>query len=313
MRLFLPERRLQMNLLSSFANPTERAIAIVLLMILLVGCGGNPVNTHVQNSVKQSLPTDKSNDLTPNKGASIDTAGLHIQSSDGIQCGESLVFATTRLTYDSGEIKQMAAYLDAYWNHKKYIPPVPPTLTLVQGSQYAGNCSLDLQITNVGETAVQIPRVDIRITKPPHQNTYQYHLIDACKLIECGESGAGVNPCSGYQANIKLGKAASKDTVFTGEVTSFPGGTNQDGIPCGPLTLTQGESTELFYYLKLSHDNLIYSAIPELTLETSSGSYMLQLSRLAGTLVYTDESEFTCYTLDRQSQTFVKEDPYTYC
>jgi hypothetical protein len=297
-----------MNLFSSCTNSTKKAIILILLLILLVGCGGNPSNPHGHNPGAPSISNEQSTDFTLNKGAAIDTAGLHIQSSDGIDCGKSLVFATARLTYDSGEIQQMATYVGAAWYGKKSLPPLPPTLTWVPGTLPGGGfCTLALQITNVAQTTVQISHADIRITKPPHQNTYQYHLIDVCKLILCLPGGGGPTPCGGYSVSISLGVEARIDTVFSGEVKPHPD-IDHNGNPCNPsLTLTPGQSGELIYYLKPPGRNLIYSAIPELTLETSNGSQILQLSQLAGMLVYTDKSEFTCYAFDRAHQTFVKE------
>ena len=294
-----------MHQLSSRTNSMMKAVALILLL-LLSGCGSNSSTTHGQNSSTPSISTKQSSDFTLNKGAAIDTDGLHIQSADGIDCGKRLVFATERLTYDSGEIQQMTAYVGAVYNEAKNLPPLPSTLTWVPGNEYGGGyCDLHLQITNVAQITVQIPSADIRIMKPPHQNTYQYHLIDVCKLIRCGEKGAGGGQCGGYYVDIKLGVTARKDTVFSGDVVS---GMDENGNPCGPLTLTPGQSKELGYGLEPPGRNLIYSAIPELTVETSSGSHILQLSQLAGTLVYTDESEFTCYGWDSQNQTFVKED-----
>jgi hypothetical protein len=275
----------------------------------LSGCGSNSSTTHAPIFSAPTLSPTQNPDFTLNKGASIDTAGLHIQSSDGIDCGKSLVFAIARLTYDSGEIQQMATYVDAVYNDRKNLPPVPPNLTWVPGTD-GGKCTLDLQITNVSQTTVQIPHADIRITKPPHQNTYQYHLIDVCKLIPCLglPAGAGPGPCGGHSVSISLGVEARIDTVFSGEVKPTTD-MDSNGNPCNPsLTLTPGQSGELIYYLEPPGRNLIYSAIPELTLETSSGSQILQLSQLASTLVYTDKSDFTCYAWDKQSQTFVKED-----
>jgi hypothetical protein len=298
------------NLLSSRSNSMMKTITLIPLLISLLGCSGNSINTHGQNSSTPSISSASSSDFTLNKGASIDTAELHIQSPDGIDCAKSLVLATARLTYDSGEIKQMAAYVDAVVNDKKNIPPIPPTLTWVPGNRLndsqAAGCALALQITNIGKTSVQIPHADIRITMPLHQNTYQYRLIDACKLVICGGRGAGPGPCGNYGVTIHLGVAAQKDTVFSGEVIPF--GVDPNGNGCPPLTLTPGNSIELSYNLESPGRNLIYSAIPELTLETSSGSHILQLSQLAGTLVYSDRSQFTCYAWDGQNQAFVKED-----
>lgn len=317
-------------------------VAIFAILTLLMGCSvstngynGQSSNTSVSqvetptNTVAPTTamtPTATSgtsstpSPLSINKGnVSVDADGLHIQATDGIECspgyklGHSppnhLVLATSRTTYNSGEIQQITSYLDALSQTDETMPsidsittPLPASLTWASGA----SCSTTLEITNTGNSTIQIPQIDARLTAASQQNNYQYRLIDACSMLSadkcrCGGCGGAGGSCSVYAATIQLG-VGQQDSVFSSTPTSMD--------TCGQMTLAPSSTLELYLSFSSSPpSNLMYSLTTELTLKTASGQQVLALPQLGSSVAFADNSQFSCYGL--QNQTFVQINPDT--
>ncbi|MFL5624075.1 MAG: hypothetical protein ACJ788_00585 [Ktedonobacteraceae bacterium] len=275
------------------------------------------------------------NKLSP----SVDMSGLHIQSDFGIQCPSMLLFgtlpkanlvlATDRLTYSSDELQQMRQYLmnnrypGGYQGDPDPVPP--PTLRWVTGAALQPIpgaeprgflCGARLELTNTGNAPIQVPSIGVRLLKDPEQNKYQYRLIDNCTLVSptspdgCAPSqGNGPSHCDTYFASIQLGSGKA-DSVFAATPNGHSYNDQFTPVPCGELTLNPTASATLIIDFTLASEtshNLIYSVVPELTLDISSGRQILAVPQLTSILAFADVSHFSCYGL--QGTTFVKEQP----
>jgi hypothetical protein len=315
------------------ANPV---IVFSLLFFLITGCGSQtqsaPPSTSTPNSSGASSPATSSLDsLAVNKtGVSIDEGGLHIDASNGIQCptgavtngppdnpgnligkykANDLVLATSRLTYDSNELQQIQQYAEAGAIGVQKPETLQwvlggPTVTDTSRSLYLrGNpinsiddCGLTLQITNTSQNILQIASVGVQLVADTQQNNYHYRLIDFCTLAsDICIFGGGPSPCDQYIATIKLG-AGSTNAGFS---TSTAGSET-----CGELTLNPGDVKSLYVYF-YSPQNLIYSLVPQLVVDTSSGPNTLTLTALTSTLAFANKGQFTCYGLHNDA--FVAE------
>ncbi len=320
----------------------SRILAVLLLFALLTGCGALPQPTPSSNVTPTSGSTiSTSNDsLSPNKtGISIDEGSLHIDASNGIQCpsdfvtqgppdnpgnfinvlnpANNLVLATNRLTYDSNELQQIKNYLNAVSTDEQASVPIPDTLQYVLGgptttdtsrslylsgvpNNFIDDCTLVLQITNTSQNPLQIASVGVQLATDTQPNNYQYRLLDICNILSGGsacEFGGGPTPCDQYLAPIKL-SAGSTNAIFSTSTL--------DTEACGELTLNPGDVKNIFIYF-YSPQNLIYSLVPQLNVDTASGPNTLTLSALTSTLAFANSNQFTCYGL--QNDTFVAESP----
>ena len=319
----------------------NKVMMVLVLLALLSGCGTQNQPSNSSNpspvSTTSNSPTSNSvNILSINKtGVSIDEAGLHIDASNGFQCpsgamvtgtadnpgslvfeeaGNNLVLATSRLTYDSNELQQIQDYVQATTRGDLNSVQIPDTLQWVLGgpidtgralnvsgttSVFAYDCSLQLQITNTSQNLIQIASASVQLAANTQQNNYSYRLIDVCSFSkdQC-MFGGGPSPCI-YSATIKLG------TGLTNAVFSAPVGSSGDSS-CGELTLQPKDAKDLTIYI-YSPQNLIYSAVPQLVVDTSSGPNTLTLSELTSKLAFANGNQFTCYGL--QGDTFVAEMP----
>ena len=262
---------------------------------------------------------------------------MHIYSPDGIQCYErdaiyaetlfpvgdastlphgNLVLASDRTKYDSGEVQQMRSYATAYW-FRKALPPLPSAFSWVSGGL---GCDLDLQLTNTGDATIQLQSMDLLLLNNPMPNNRQYRLIDICSLIPPGGAcpgEAGAEAANFYfqlsTGNVKAGK------VFTPQAQ-----------PQHPFGANEGEQTipknnNLFIHVNIvsgepfegqttpspsKPNNLIYSILPELVLDTPSGQQTVALPALSSMLYFSSSARFSCYGLYAlQGSTFVPN-PY---
>jgi hypothetical protein len=317
----------------SFLVAIGRMMLITSLVIVLAGCGGShSTDQNLSQSSFTNTPFPNGNRIFT------DIKGLHVQSLNGFGCAfdpgllRNIVLSpspTSRFKYDVSELRQMTKFLQKIpdlvgWErlqigHPFSISPLmssmespPMGLSWIAGGRV--DCGVEYQITNTGEATIQIPTVDLRLTKPAYLNNYQYHFIDLCTVLSqpinplygCApNSGASGGDCSVYHASIDL-NATKEGSIFSAAVSERDEKTNTQ---CPTLTLDPGKSIELWLDVVPSNPptNLIYPIVPEFTLETKNGSYVLQPSQLASTLTFADDNQISCYGL--QSDTFVLESP----
>lgn len=220
-----------------------------------------------------------------------------------------LVLTSDRTMYSRAEIAQMSSYISEVKQYGWILSSLPqgaeppPTLQWVLGGSMdsvaassaldgrAPNpCSMDLELTNIGSTLIQIPKVGVQLEGSPHENTYSYHLINLCSLADCyfGGSGGG---CT-YDAQIQLG-SGNKGTIFSGTPQGIAEG-------CNALTISPAE--QVFLYLDFSvapgePQNVVYSFLPIITVDTSQGENIVNLSQMVNTVAYATANQFSCYTL----------------
>ncbi len=221
----------------------SRAIVSFLLVIVLVACGTNAVTTsspaqpHPSSPANISENASTSLNLNP-ANISIKTGNVLIQSR-GFDCPDGnlgnayyedqLVLASDRMTYSQDEITQMRSYVLGSISAgtgsgiSKYatVTPSLPTLHWVLGGNNVGTgggsgngCGATLNVTNTGNTPIQIPEISIQVKASPQPNTYHYRLIDACSFLTpeevsnggCLPTGsAGGGPCNLSSVSFQLG------------------------------------------------------------------------------------------------------------
>ena len=307
---------------------TTKFYAILALLVLLTGCGNTPAPPPAQTPSATPANSQQGTLLLPNTGAAFDSSSLlHVETS-GIRCPiddwpaveNTLALSTDRLTYDSGEIQEMATYVDGKLTSQNPSPPLPNTLQLVLGSLYRGlgswnilngiGCTMQVEITNIGTTSFQISQVALRLTANPQQNNYHYRLIDICSLplpaqdkqVFCplGRGGGGL--ATVYEFKLKTG---STGTVFQGQISSLP------------PTIDSGQSATVVFFIEPSDrlNRFIYSAIPEVTLDLSGEERTIQLTQLQSRIAFVTLKQLVCYGL--KGTTFVSLDlgphPGTWC
>jgi hypothetical protein len=304
---------------SSFTSKVHitKFCAILALLALLTGCGNTPTSPPAQTPTATFANSQQGTLLLPNTGAAFDSSGLlHVETS-GIRCPidnwpaveSTLTLSTDRLTYDSGEIQGMAAYVDGKLTSQNPSPPLPNTLQVVLGSLYGGlgswhivdaGCTMRMEITNIGKTSFQISQMALRLTANPQQNNYHYRLIDICSLplpaqdlLPCHGQRGGGESATVYEIKLKMG---STDTVFQGQTSSLP------------PTIDPGQSASVVFFIEPSDrlSSFMYSAIPEITLDLSGEERSIQLTQLQSRIAFVTLKQLVCYRL--QGTTFVPLD-----
>lgn len=320
------------NLLQSAARKMSRMLALFLLVFVLVACGTNTSatspsgpsskgTTNKPTSTPSPLPQTGANfsSLDPNPAPlSIKNGDLLIQSDGSLQCSNRLVLATDRTTYRSDEIASMNAYVTGFMHGAATSAQLPSILRWVLGGSrdpipatsetenHAPPCSIVLNLTNTGNTPIQIPKVGVQLEASPQPNTYHYHLIDACSVLlppqpdGCFQPFGGGNDCSSYTASIQLDQGMPDD-----EFSAVPRAQNDSGEDCGILTVAPTTPIKLEIDFSLDPTipkNLIYSVAPVFTIDTAQREQTLTFSQMRSTLAFASASEFSCYTL--QGTTF---------
>jgi len=242
-----------------------------------------------------------------------DLAGLFHIEFNPITCSpeghtNAIVLASNRLEYDTGEIQQANTYLGQIYDRgvdqsrgtPHYDdPPAPPAmLTRTSGTWISGstgshndNCSGNLQVTNIGNTAIQITGVNMRLLSNTQLNRYHYRLIDLCSInLRVCQPPFGLFITTTYSFNLSRAHA---NTVFSGQ---FQG--NQLLLDPGQVALLR-----LYFY---SSKNLIYSVAPEITVSLVNQQTTYTLSQLASTLAFANPGQFSCYQLQSNGNTFTQ-------
>ena len=292
-----------------------KILAICAIFTLLAACGTSANGSNKQTTIPP-IKSIQAPEINPGT-TSINASELHIQS-DGIECSPGnlsvhappnhIVLADNRTSYTSTEIQQIRDYLSARAQTDETTTgiaglktPLPSTLQWVIGTLSTTDlCNLNLEITNTGNTTIQIPRVGARLVAAPQQNTYQYHLINACSLLSpeqctCNGCGGGPGSCFTYSALIQLGMG-QKGSLFSSTPMVDP--------TCISSQLTLTPSTTIEFNLSFGSpppNHLAYSLVTELTLQTASGQHVLALPQLGSSVVFADKSQFSCFDLKNQS------------
>jgi hypothetical protein len=308
------------------------------LVIVLAACGTpatatpSPSRPNPGSTAKKptnpfpspSLPSNSNNPLNPNvTKINVRAGNLLIQSAAGFQCPaagteqwpDQLVLASDRIIYGKDEILQM---LDYFGGNAAEPSELPPTLRWVLGGSMdpipetapvdpETPCGATLNLTNTGNTPIQIPKVSVQLEARPQPNPYQYRLIDYCSFLPqgtpCYYPFGGGPVCSSYTASIQLGPGEQND-VFSAAPTVI------GDSDCGILTLAPSAQDQLTIDFSLTPDtpkSLVYSILPIFTIDTAQGEQKLSLSHLISTLAFANVSQFSCYAL--QGTTFVLETP----
>ena len=237
-----------------------------------------------------------------------DVPGLHIQSTEGLQCplsggrrqSDDLVFTTGRLTYRKNEIQQIRNYLDngdsldpsTPW----YTLTPPPTLHWISGSTV---CSFYLEISNTGKYPVQISSLGVYLSSAPQPNSSQsLHTLDFCSVSDVGCQPIFPSSFVACTANITL-KAPHAGSMVTATPTLAGGA-------CPGLMLNPNDLFGVEMNLSSSAPD-IYSVVPVLTVTDANGSpHTYMLSSMAGFATFVDQQQITCYgLLHKHDITFV--------
>ncbi len=306
----------------------SRAIVSFLLVIVLVACGTNAVTTsspaqpHPSSPANISENASTSLNLNP-ANISIKTGNVLIQSR-GFDCPDGnlgnayyedqLVLASDRMTYSQDEITQMRSYVLGSISAgtgsgiSKYatVTPSLPTLHWVLGGNNVGTgggsgngCGATLNVTNTGNTPIQIPEISIQVKASPQPNTYHYRLIDACSFLTpeevsnggCLPTGsAGGGPCNLSSVSFQLG-SREKNQLLSAQLSA---------PVCGTLTIAPATQVPLILAFPEAVNkpfSLIYSILPILTINAGQGDQKVPLTQLASTLAFANANQFSCYQL----------------
>jgi hypothetical protein len=222
---------------------------------------------------------------------------------------------TGRLTYSKNEIQQIRNFLHEIIYGSESITTAdtltpPPTLRWISGSAV---CTLYLEISNTGNTTVQISSLGVQLASAPQPNSsQQLHTLDACSVANqqdaegfgCGVGYSAGGGCGVYPVNIVL-KAAPASSIFAAAPSVEGGG-------C-PIPILHPNDT-IEFGIQLSSPGTkphsvapyLYAVVPVLTITASNGSHTFTLSSMAGIAAFDDEQQITCYgLLHDQDTTFV--------
>jgi hypothetical protein len=291
----------------------QRLMAAIILMAFVVlpftACGAS--------STQAKSPTN-SNEIVFNGD------GLHTEAS--LRCDENIVLATNRITYDTGEIQAMNAYLKGiaigtYSNSFGNVhvvgtsaggerPADPPgSLALVDGGS---DCGAQIELTNTSSSPIVITQIGAKLLAAPTVNTYQYRWVDCYSLVPEGAQGygrgctvfdgTGSPQCDTYSASIDL-KNGAVGTVFsaTPSAMSLPGGED-----CPAQLTIEPHSSTMFLDVDFTGGNLKYPVAIQLKIRAAEGEKTLTLSKSPTTLTFAGAAQFSCYTLEGTTFTFVK-------
>ncbi len=296
-----------------------RILAGIALLAWLAGCGKSIITPRPTITPSQSATVGAKSFPPPslfssNPGGAFNLVGLlHIDTSlppasrGFIRCAinydedTNIVLATNRLTYDTGEIQQMAAVFAFDSLSGQQPPPFPNTLQRVLGDlpgayipnwgtydkgyvSSSGGCTGAWSLTNIGQQPIQITP-GIRYVTDSQPNNYRYRLIDACSLLSgnCGHKAGGSPSTNTYTFLLKPG---SKNTRVQEQVMS-------------QLSLYPGETTdvELFFLPANSSSYQTYSFTPEFTINTVNEQTTFSLPQLTSTVSFITPSKLSCYQL----------------
>jgi len=239
---------------------------------------------------------------------------LHIEQKNPLSCpvgaGEilskgtpsnNLVLNDDRSSYDTGAIQQITSYLNGSSTQfpARFLSWAPGGLTGIgQPLKDRVGCGIDLQLSNDGNTDVQILQIKARLLATPSPNTYKYKLIDICPVrhlesIKC-QTGTGGTSGDCY-AIIQLDNRQA-GTLFENTFKDVPNCIGQAMNPGDALDM------QVTFYSTGTDSNSVYSVSLEITVESQGKQYIEKPSEVLDKLVFAKDNQFSCYRL--QDNTF---------
>jgi hypothetical protein len=318
--------------------PLFRITVVALLIVLLSGCGktssapssgSNPVTPTSKASASLSPTLTPSPTLAPSplpenyQKISFDVQQngfqLHINSEGGLHCfyGDPLVLNPIGpseiilrhdpSSYTSAQINQMTDYVNNWFQLKAQqlplpegfqVPSVPVGETPFSDEGPQSGCHAELEITDTGQAPVQVQLLDMRLTATPQVNIQIYRFVDFCTFITIPNTTA---PCPPQRAGgVRFNYTFNLSEGVSGQVFSPEGG--QDSTQPGTsFTVDPTGPTFLSIDFSSTPDNITYSLVPELVINTSQGQQTITLSQLAATISFVDPSQITCYGLQGET------------
>jgi hypothetical protein len=296
-------------------NPTVSSSSVRLasppLRLASPSLGGISVN----------LPTQHLRIFSP-FGFQCQTHGALPMESDSPYIPHSnLVLNQAHFTYTPSELQQMQNYVSVYFQDsnlyypytrkpESLLPPLPQTLRWVSGRDLSNDypfnrCFGILEITNTGNSTIQVQDINMLSLQASQRNTYHYLGVDLCSLLlppaACGCWCAGEEVAT-YDYSLH---AAQAGTIFSPEARNFNGSPPGKGF--SPTILPSQQTTNVnFDFISASGGNLSYLLRPQIVISTEGETQTFGLSQLDSTISFANKNQFSCYTL--RGRTFLPFD-----
>jgi hypothetical protein len=293
----------------------RRSLAVSAMLVLLVLCsllaGCDTATDAGSSSNTGSLA---SNPQLP--GATVNNVRLGIT----INCVSWIILKPHQPTYSATELAQIkdilskAAHpysLGANIDPVGYSPDgLPPTLQFIFGSP---SCKGTYEVTNTGNSLVQLNQVGFQDTAVPKKSTIDYRVIDACPYLSiCVLSGLGeTQPCK-YYSNLDLN--ASQQSLALGKLEIQPPEGPDSGPPCpSVVNLKAGQTVDIQMFFSLQGNFPAATAhyemqgVPALNITSAAGTKTITYPTLANTVDFLPLGDHgfpgTCYV--QKGRTFV--------
>ena len=312
-----------------------RIVAVTFIALILISCGQansdtlNSTSPHnnakiLKNPTSVPLPTPTPILVNPEAEPSQlsfnieqQTIQLHIDAGEGLYCnyGDSealdpggpleILLRDNPSVYTTSEINQMTDFVNNWFQIHPQVLPLPAGLqiptpsvgeTPFNGIHPQTGCSGDIQLTNTGNTALQIQLLDVRLTATPQVDTNLYRFIDFCSFrtnhdspVPCPFQRAGGQTFA-YTYNLTGGVTGQ---VVSPQTNIDPG---SNSIQLGTsFTLMPNQPVDISINFASTPANMIYSIVPELTIDTGMGEQTVTLTQLASTLSFVNPDQISCY------------------
>jgi hypothetical protein len=275
--------------------------------LILTACSALPGGTAMG---AKASPTATAIPVVPlaqdNPTISADSDGLHIDGN--FTCPRYEVLATSRLSYDATEIRQIETYYSTTQSYPFPAHPLglPDSMSIVEGSggsQYYGDCAANIELANTSSQTIQVERVGVSLLARPQPNTYTYRLIDICSLTGidefyrspyCPAAHGGQTVCSGFTTDVEL-TAGTSGAVYDG-VPKPVYKQDDHGRPCSPqMTLNPTDADEVKIHFDAGAFR--FSVALHLTLLTADGEKTVTVSQFPSALTFSAPNQFSCYKL----------------
>ena len=287
------------------------------LVLLLVGCGETSTTSYqitpkatnaklgdsstpqvISKMNLSTLPLLKRGSVTLN----VSNFEIHCPDQNANHPNDNIVLKRGgKALYGTGDIQQITAYLSSLNS-----TPLPNTELQLQPGGPTGNndvfnnttpgCVGILEVTNIGQTAIQLMGIAMQFIGVASRNTASYALIDVCPIrheeaISCNYAiGGQTGPTSAF---FRLYNA-STGTLLTDQITYLDMSMNEH---TGTLVLGPKEVIVLQIAFE-SQENLAYTLEPEVIVNTVNGAGRLPLPNLTRKIFFANPNQFSCYRLE---------------